>query len=76
MCCDDIHSCLRLAFPPWRGVTTTTRSTPPPLTSPPPAPTQPSKITSPLAINLDPIELLFSTLPTSPQAFLDSLDDL
>ncbi|GKB10442.1 hypothetical protein Tco_0844365 [Tanacetum coccineum] len=22
MCCDDIHSCLRLAFPPWRGVTT------------------------------------------------------
>ncbi|GJZ43676.1 hypothetical protein Tco_0590931, partial [Tanacetum coccineum] len=21
MCCDDIHSCLRLAFPPWRGVT-------------------------------------------------------
>ncbi|GKC12263.1 putative reverse transcriptase domain-containing protein [Tanacetum coccineum] len=20
MCCDDIHSCLRLAFPPWRGV--------------------------------------------------------
>ncbi|GJR62592.1 hypothetical protein Tco_1504754 [Tanacetum coccineum] len=23
MCCDDIHSCLRLAFPPWRGVTFT-----------------------------------------------------
>ncbi|GJW34672.1 reverse transcriptase domain-containing protein [Tanacetum coccineum] len=22
MCCNDIHSCLRLAFPPWRGVTT------------------------------------------------------
>ncbi|GJT43898.1 hypothetical protein Tco_0952613 [Tanacetum coccineum] len=21
MCCDDIHYCLRLAFPPWRGVT-------------------------------------------------------
>ncbi|GKA72371.1 hypothetical protein Tco_0778587 [Tanacetum coccineum] len=21
MCCDDIHSCLRLVFPPWRGVT-------------------------------------------------------
>ncbi|GKA55668.1 hypothetical protein Tco_0754740 [Tanacetum coccineum] len=55
---------------------TTPRSTPPPLTSPPPAPTQPSKLTSPLAINLDPIELLFSTPPTSPQAFLDSLDDL
>ncbi|GJW50015.1 hypothetical protein Tco_0091366 [Tanacetum coccineum] len=40
------------------------------------APTQPSKLTSPLAINLDPIELLFSTPPTSPQAFLDSLEDL
>ncbi|GJR46541.1 hypothetical protein Tco_1314644 [Tanacetum coccineum] len=44
-------------------------------TSPPPAPTQPSKLTSPLAINLDPIELLFSTPPTSHQAFLDSLED-
>ncbi|GJY78642.1 hypothetical protein Tco_0484443 [Tanacetum coccineum] len=55
---------------------TTPRSTPPSLTSPPPAPTQLSKLTSPLAINLDPIELLFSTLPTYPQAFLDSLDDL
>ncbi|GJV77009.1 hypothetical protein Tco_1508593 [Tanacetum coccineum] len=54
----------------------TPKSTPPPLTSPPPAPTQPSKLTSPLAINLDPIELLFSTPPTSPQAFLDSLEDL
>ncbi|GJV60442.1 hypothetical protein Tco_1466542 [Tanacetum coccineum] len=21
MCCYDIHSCLRLTFPPWRGVT-------------------------------------------------------
>ncbi|GJZ50700.1 hypothetical protein Tco_0604890 [Tanacetum coccineum] len=40
------------------------------------APTQPSKLTSPLAINLDPIKLLFSTPPTSPQAFLDSLKDL
>nr|GFB44693.1 hypothetical protein [Tanacetum cinerariifolium] len=55
---------------------TNPRSTPPPLTSHPPAPTQPSKLTSPLAINLDPIELLFFTPPTSPQAFLDSLDDL
>nr|GEX16248.1 retrovirus-related Pol polyprotein from transposon TNT 1-94 [Tanacetum cinerariifolium] len=43
---------------------TTPRSTPPPLTSLPPAPTQPSKLTSPLAINLDPIELFFSTPPT------------
>ncbi|GJS96653.1 hypothetical protein Tco_0803621 [Tanacetum coccineum] len=54
----------------------TPNSTPPPLTSPPPAPSQPSKLTSPLAINLDPIELLFSTPPTSPQAFLNSLEDL
>ncbi|GJR48013.1 hypothetical protein Tco_1316116 [Tanacetum coccineum] len=54
----------------------TPKSTPPPLTSPPSAPTQPSKLTSPLAINLDPIKLLFSTPPTSPQAFLDSLEDL
>ncbi|GJW90634.1 hypothetical protein Tco_0168187 [Tanacetum coccineum] len=54
----------------------TPKSTPPPLTSPPPAPTQPSKLTSPLAINLDPIELLFFTPSTSPQAFLNSLEDL
>ncbi|GKB81276.1 hypothetical protein Tco_0948171, partial [Tanacetum coccineum] len=55
---------------------TTPRSTPTSLTSPPPAPTQPSKLTSLLAINLDLIDFLFSTPPTSPQAFLDSLDDL
>ncbi|GJU75159.1 retrovirus-related pol polyprotein from transposon TNT 1-94 [Tanacetum coccineum] len=54
----------------------TPKSTPPPLYSLPLAPTQPSKLTSPLAINLDPIELLFSTPPTSPQAFLNSLEDL
>ncbi|GJY94807.1 hypothetical protein Tco_0511168 [Tanacetum coccineum] len=54
----------------------TPKTTPLPLTSPPPAPTQPSKLTSLVAINLDPIELLFSTLPTSPQAFLNSLEDL
>ncbi|GKB08051.1 hypothetical protein Tco_0836335 [Tanacetum coccineum] len=54
----------------------TPKTTPPPLTSPPSALTQPSKLTSPLAINLDPIKLLFSTPPTSPQAFLDSLEDL
>ncbi|GJX07459.1 retrovirus-related pol polyprotein from transposon TNT 1-94 [Tanacetum coccineum] len=53
----------------------TPKSTPPPLTLPPLAPTQPSKLTSPLAINLDPIKLLFFTPPTSPQAFLDSLED-
>nr|GEV02445.1 protein DETOXIFICATION 53-like [Tanacetum cinerariifolium] len=54
----------------------TPKITPPPLTSPPPAPTQPFNLSSPLAINLDPIELLFSTPPTYPQAFLDSIEDL
>nr|GEW99438.1 hypothetical protein [Tanacetum cinerariifolium] len=50
--------------------------TPPPLTSPPSAPTQPSRHSSPLAINLDPTELLFSTPPTSPQTLFDTLEDL
>ncbi|GJW93432.1 hypothetical protein Tco_0173104 [Tanacetum coccineum] len=27
MCCDDIHSCLRLAFPPWWGVTLSAKTT-------------------------------------------------
>nr|GEW69071.1 zf-CCHC domain-containing protein/UBN2 domain-containing protein [Tanacetum cinerariifolium] len=54
----------------------TPKTTPPPLTSPPSAPTQPSKLSSPLAINLDPIKLLFSTPPTFSQAFIDSLKDL
>ncbi|GJV12724.1 hypothetical protein Tco_1354265 [Tanacetum coccineum] len=54
----------------------TPKSTPPPLSSPPSELTQPSKPTSPLAINLDPIELLFSTPRTSPQAFLNTLEDL
>nr|GEU96194.1 hypothetical protein [Tanacetum cinerariifolium] len=54
----------------------TPKSSPPLLTSPLPAPTQPSKHSSPLTINLDPIELIFSTPPTSPHAFFDSLKDL
>ncbi|GJV61899.1 hypothetical protein Tco_1467999 [Tanacetum coccineum] len=54
----------------------TSKSIPPPLTSPLRAPTQPSKHSSPLTISLDPIELLFSTPLTSPQAFFDSLEDL
>nr|GEX14774.1 hypothetical protein [Tanacetum cinerariifolium] len=54
----------------------TPKSTPPPMTSPPLAPTQPSKHSSPLAINIDPIKLLFSTPPTSHQALFDTLDDL
>ncbi|GJX04989.1 hypothetical protein Tco_0190905 [Tanacetum coccineum] len=55
---------------------TTPKLTPPPLTSPPSAPTQPSKHSSPLVINLDPVELIFSTPPTSPHSFFDSLEDL
>nr|GFD38813.1 hypothetical protein [Tanacetum cinerariifolium] len=51
------------------------KSTPPPLTSPPLAPTQPSKHSS-LVINIEPIELLFSTPPASPQAIFDTLEDL
>ncbi|GJZ37568.1 hypothetical protein Tco_0583759 [Tanacetum coccineum] len=54
----------------------TPKSTPPPLTSPPPAPSQPSKQSSPFAINLDVVELIFSTPPTSPHPFFDSLEDL
>ncbi|GKD54113.1 hypothetical protein Tco_1287500 [Tanacetum coccineum] len=54
----------------------TQKSSPPPLTSPPPAPTQPSKHSSPLTINLDPVKLIFSTPPTSPHVFFDSLEDL
>nr|GEX96876.1 hypothetical protein [Tanacetum cinerariifolium] len=54
----------------------TLNSTPPPLTSPSPAPTQPSKHSLPLAINIDSIKLLFSTPLTSPQAIVDTLEDL
>ncbi|GKF82277.1 hypothetical protein Tco_0243933 [Tanacetum coccineum] len=52
------------------------KTTPPPLTIPPSAPTQPSKHSSPLTINLLPVELIFSTPPTSPYTFFDSLKDL
>ncbi|GJV90242.1 hypothetical protein Tco_1538055 [Tanacetum coccineum] len=54
----------------------TPTTTPPPLTSPPLAPSQPSKQNSPFAINIDPAELIFSTPPTSPHPFFDSLKDL
>nr|GEV33478.1 integrase, catalytic region, zinc finger, CCHC-type, peptidase aspartic, catalytic [Tanacetum cinerariifolium] len=54
----------------------TPKSTPPPMTSPPPTPTQPSKHSSPLAINIDLVKLLFSTPSTSPQALFDTLEDL
>nr|GFC83442.1 hypothetical protein [Tanacetum cinerariifolium] len=45
------------------------------MTSPPSAPNQLSKQSSPLAINIDPIELLFTTPPTLPQALFDTLED-
>ncbi|GJU28471.1 hypothetical protein Tco_1167092 [Tanacetum coccineum] len=54
----------------------TPKTTTPPLTTPPPAPSQPSKQSSPLAKNLDPVELIFSTPPTPPHPFFDSLKDL
>ncbi|GJY70509.1 hypothetical protein Tco_0474212 [Tanacetum coccineum] len=54
----------------------TSNTTPPPLTTPPPAPTQQSKQSSPLTINLEPIKLIFSTPTTSPHPFFDSLEDL
>nr|GFA93634.1 hypothetical protein [Tanacetum cinerariifolium] len=54
----------------------TPKSILPPLTLPPSAPTQPSKHSSLLTISLDPVDLLFSTSPTLPQAFFDSLEDL
>ncbi|GKE68009.1 hypothetical protein Tco_1522170, partial [Tanacetum coccineum] len=40
------------------------------------APTQPSKQSSSLTIKLEPVELIFSTPPTSPHLFFDSLEDL
>ncbi|GKC04276.1 hypothetical protein Tco_0995886 [Tanacetum coccineum] len=55
---------------------TTPKTTPPPLNSLSPAPSQPSKQSSPLTINLDLVELVFSTPPTSPHPFFDSLKDL
>ncbi|GJS99832.1 hypothetical protein Tco_0821002 [Tanacetum coccineum] len=45
-------------------------------TSPPPTPSQPSKQNSPLSINLEPIELILSTPPTSSHPFFDSLEEL
>ncbi|GJW66708.1 hypothetical protein Tco_0121132 [Tanacetum coccineum] len=54
----------------------TPKTTPPPLNSPPPTPSQPSKQSPPLAINFDLVELIFSTPPTSPYQFFDSLEDL
>nr|GEV99282.1 hypothetical protein [Tanacetum cinerariifolium] len=55
---------------------TTPKSNLSPLTSPPPGPLQPSKQSSPLAINLDPVELTFYTPLTSPNPFFDSLEDI
>ncbi|GJV00079.1 hypothetical protein Tco_1329349 [Tanacetum coccineum] len=55
---------------------TTPKTTPLPLTYPPPTPTQPSKQSSPLTINIEPVELILSTPPTSLHPFFDSLEDL
>ncbi|GJR77366.1 hypothetical protein Tco_0089731 [Tanacetum coccineum] len=55
---------------------TTPKTTLSPLTSPPPAPTQPSKQSSPLAINIEHVDLIFFTPPTSPHPFFDSLEYL
>nr|GEW20987.1 hypothetical protein [Tanacetum cinerariifolium] len=73
-------------FPPLSLITTpgilpsklflTPKSSPPPLTLPPPAPTQPSKQSSPLTINMNLVELIFLIPPSSPHLFFDSLKDL
>ncbi|GJS43274.1 hypothetical protein Tco_0568317 [Tanacetum coccineum] len=57
------------------GISSSKLLTTPKLT-PPPVPSQPSKQSSLLAINLDPVELIFSTPPTSPHTFFDSIEDL
>nr|GEX28250.1 hypothetical protein [Tanacetum cinerariifolium] len=54
----------------------TPKTSPSPLSSPPPAPSQPFKQNSPLAINLELIELIFSTSPTFPHPLFYSLEDL
>nr|GEY88844.1 hypothetical protein [Tanacetum cinerariifolium] len=56
-----------------RQLLNTPKSAPPTLTSLPLAPSQPSKQTSPFAINLEPVELIFTN---SPHSFFDSLKDL
>nr|GEY68545.1 hypothetical protein [Tanacetum cinerariifolium] len=60
---------------PLSELLTTPKTTPLPLTSPTSSPSQPSKQSSPLSINIEPVELIFSTPPTSPHSFFDSLED-
>ncbi|GKC25195.1 hypothetical protein Tco_1027345 [Tanacetum coccineum] len=72
--CDN-KGAIDLRFSPTQ-LLTTSKTTPPPLTSPTLAPSQPSKQTSHLAINLKPIELIFYIPPTYPYPFFDSLEDL
>nr|GEV83270.1 hypothetical protein [Tanacetum cinerariifolium] len=64
-----------LGIPP-EELLSTSKSTPPPFTSPPSTPSQPSKQSSLLTTDLDPVELIFSTSPTLPYPFFDSLEDL
>ncbi|GKD10030.1 hypothetical protein Tco_1189715 [Tanacetum coccineum] len=51
----------------------TPKTTPTLLTTPLSAHSQPSKQSSPLTINLEPVELIFSTPPSSHHPFFDSL---
>ncbi|GJS34356.1 hypothetical protein Tco_0532738 [Tanacetum coccineum] len=62
--------------PPGFSPMNTPKTTPLPLTSPPLAPTQPSKQSSPLTINIKSVELIFSRPSTSPHLFFDSIEDL
>ncbi|GJU06196.1 hypothetical protein Tco_1122626 [Tanacetum coccineum] len=64
------------ADPSHHELLTAPQTTPPPLTTPHSTLTQPSKQSSPLTIKLEPVELIFSTPPTSHHPFFDSLKDL
>nr|GEW16442.1 hypothetical protein [Tanacetum cinerariifolium] len=57
-------------------IITTSKVTPSPLTNPTPIPTQPSKQTPPQVTNLEPLELIFTTPPTSPHPYFNNLEDL
>ncbi|GJV74984.1 hypothetical protein Tco_1506568 [Tanacetum coccineum] len=64
-----------LGFSPGQ-LLSTPKTTPPSLTSPPLASAKPSKQSSPLAINIETIEIIFSTPLTSPHPFFYSLEYL
>ncbi|GJZ84928.1 hypothetical protein Tco_0650267 [Tanacetum coccineum] len=63
--------------PPSSPQPTTPKSTPPPLVSTPPsAPSQPLRSAPTIITDLEPLELIFHTPPTSSHPFMDNLDDL